>query len=158
MGKFLSRVGIGAALGLLAVWLWGRLNQKDEDFDDDEVIEIPIGNNKQASSATASQGKADSDGDTIRAKAAADATAPKAEARDNAATKVDGSAAGEPDNLEWVDGIGPTFNQILNEAGIKSNKDLANASVEQLRATGINRSDDEFASWIEQAKQRISGK
>jgi predicted flap endonuclease-1-like 5' DNA nuclease len=159
MGKFLSRFAIGAALGLLAVWLWGRLNQEDDGFDDDDdVIEIPLGNNKQTSHAASPQDKTDGGSGAIRAKVAAGATAPKAAARDNAAAKADGSAAGKPDNLEWVDGIGPAFNRILNEAGIKSDKDLAKASIEQLRATGINRNNDEFASWIEQARQRVGGK
>lgn len=153
MGKFLSRFALGAALGLLAIWLWGQLNQEDDDDfeDDDEVIEIPIGNNKQASGASGHVTPADKadDGITTRAKVAANApTAVKAGASSDEAT----------DNLEWVEGIGPAFNGILSAEGIKTDRDLANASIEQLRATGIKRDDEEFASWIKQAKQRIGGK
>jgi predicted flap endonuclease-1-like 5' DNA nuclease len=59
-------------------------------------------------------------------------------------------------NLEWVDGIGPTDNQILAQHGISSDADLANATVAQLKATGITReSDEEFASWIAQAQHKL---
>lgn len=64
--------------------------------------------------------------------------------------------AGEAD-LEWVDGIGPAYNRILGEHGIHSNEDLANATLEQLHATGINRDDEELASWIQQAKDKLAG-
>ncbi len=149
MGKFLSRFALGAAISLFAIWLWGQLNQdEDDDFDDDdEVIEIPIGNNKQSSATATTQGDNAASGGANHAKVAAPASAAKA----------DGSSDSTA-NLEWVDGIGEAFIRTLNEAGIKTDQDLANASVEQLRATGIQRSDDEFASWIKQAKQRTSGK
>ncbi len=153
MGKFLSRFALGAALGLFAIWLWGQLNQDDDDFDDDdEVIEIPIGDTKPASdatgSATTSARKPASDGPTTHARVATPATA----------AKSDGNADGAAGNLERVEGIGPAFNGILNEAGIKTDGELAQASVEQLRATGILRSEEEFASWIAQAKQRVGRK
>ncbi len=149
MGKFLSRFALGAALGLVAIWLWGQLNQEDDDDfeDDDEVIEIPIGN-KQASTAT---GHAANNTDGEAATHAKVAASPPP-------AKVDGSADGAAENLEWVDGIGTVFNGILMAKGIKTNRDLANANVEQLRATGINRNDEEFTSWINQAKQRVGGK
>ena len=151
MGKFLSRFALGAVLGLFAIWLWGQLNQDDDDDfeDDDEVIEIPIGNNKQASAAASAQDDKADGGVATHAKVAAPAP-------NNA--KAEGSTDSMAANLEWVDGIGQAFNRILSAAGIKTDQDLANASLEQLRATGIQRNDEEFASWIKQAKQRVSGK
>jgi predicted flap endonuclease-1-like 5' DNA nuclease len=153
MGKFLSRFVMGTMLGLAAVWIWNHLNQSDDSFeDDDEVVEIQIGGNKAAtdsviatSAVAVKPEQAATDG-----KAATPATSSHA--------KVEGSSSTIQENLEWVNGIGPVFNRMLSEAGIRTNADLASASVEQLRAAGANRDDEELADWIEQAKQRISGK
>lgn len=67
------------------------------------------------------------------------------------------AATGEAD-LEWVDGIGPAFNRVLGEHGIHSTEDLAATTVEQLHATGITRDEEEFTSWIQQAKDKLAGK
>ncbi len=67
------------------------------------------------------------------------------------------AATGEAD-LEWVVGIGPAFNQVLGQHGIHSTEDLAATTVEQLHATGITRDEEEFTSWIQQAKDKLAGK
>ncbi len=92
--------------------------------------------------------------------------AAKAEvATETAAAAVEAEASGATDTapiegeLEWVNGIGPVYNRILAEHGISTNAELANATIEQLKATGISHeSDEEFASWIEQAKDKLAEK
>lgn len=166
MGKFLSRFAVGAALGLVAMWVLNRLNQGDDSLDDDDdVVEIQIGGNQPANDSVIAtsaaavkpeRAKVDSATQPLASSDGADKTT----ARDKAETIPPAAAGGGEGaaNLEWVNGIGPEFNRALSDAGIRTDKDLAKASVEQLRATGIPRSDETFADWIAQAKQRTSGR
>lgn len=152
MGKFLSRFVLGTAVGLALFWLWGQLNRQDDgDFEDDEVIEIQIGGDKRDSTATKQQKTEVAQAERNADRAAGSAAVATHNVAD---TGSDDGAA----NLEWVNGIGPMFNSVLAEHGIRTNKDLAKATVAQLRATDINRSDEEFASWIQQAKDKLAGK
>ncbi len=51
--KIIARFLIGAAVGLLVGWLWGRLNEEefyDDEFDD-EVVEIELDKPEQAAAA-----------------------------------------------------------------------------------------------------------
>ncbi len=156
MGKFITRLIIGAGFGLLLMWVWRYFNQEEDDFDelnDDEVVEIPLVR-KQADSGDGAVSPV-----THREAVHADAAARAVNTAQTAATApMTNGPAGEEHNFEWVDGIGPVFSRILKEAGYNSDADLANTSLERLQATGINRNDDEFADWIKQAKARVAGK
>lgn len=66
-------------------------------------------------------------------------------------------ANGEAD-LVWIHGIGPVYNQRLAEAGVRSNEDMAKASIEQLRSIGFDHeSDEELQNWIQQATDKLAG-
>lgn len=60
--------------------------------------------------------------------------------------------AGTSDPLDTIDGIGPTYKRRLNEAGIYTFAQLANASPDVIREiTGATRWDP--ADWIAEARQ-----
>lgn len=60
----------------------------------------------------------------------------------------------QPDPLDTIDGIGPTYKQRLNESGIYTFAQLADASPKLLREiTGVTRWDP--ADWISEAQQMV---
>lgn len=64
-----------------------------------------------------------------------------------------------PDDLTRIEGIGPKVAKVLNEAGIRTFADLANAKAtdvqEKLRAAGLQMMNPE--GWIEQAALAAKG-
>ena len=64
-----------------------------------------------------------------------------------------------PDDLTRIEGIGPKVAKVLNEAGIRTFTDLANAKAqdvqEHLRAPGLQMMNPE--GWIEQAALAAKG-
>lgn len=79
--------------------------------------------------------------------------------------KTEPKAAAKPkkaDDLTTVEGIGPKIGELLNEAGVKSFKDLAKTSVEKLNEI-LSEAGGSFAShnpetWPEQAQLAADGK
>ncbi len=65
------------------------------------------------------------------------------------------------DDLKVIEGIGPKLEQVLKDAGIKTYRDLASKSAEELRAildaAGIARISNP-QTWAEQAKLAAEGK
>lgn len=87
-------------------------------------------------------------------------SAPKAEAAKVEAPKATKAAKG--DDLTIVEGIGPKIAELFVSKGIVSYNDLANASVEQLKAIleeagGVIKSKNP-ATWPAQAKMAAEGK
>ena len=82
---------------------------------------------------------------------------------EQAAAPVEAHAAPTPeksaDDLKMLEGIGPKVAKILNDAGINSFTDLANADAAEvdkvLDANGLQMMDS--AGWIEQAKLAAAG-
>jgi len=76
------------------------------------------------------------------------------------ATEAVITAAVEPDDLTIIEGIGPKINQLLHDAGIQTFAQLAETSVESLKAildpAGLRFIDP--GSWAEQAKLVSEGK
>jgi len=69
------------------------------------------------------------------------------------------TAAGSPDPLTEINGIGPAFERALNEIGIFTYAQLAQQSAEALAASmdarGVTAERIERDEWIEQAQARV---
>jgi len=65
----------------------------------------------------------------------------------------------EPDDLKRVEGIGPKFSQVLNQAGITTFAQLAETGVERLKQViqeaGLRLADP--STWPEQARLAAAG-
>ena len=65
-----------------------------------------------------------------------------------------------PDDLKTIQGIGPTYEKKLKQAGIKTFRDLANADEETISAAigpaAVERARRE--KWVAQARQAAKGK
>ena len=59
------------------------------------------------------------------------------------------------DDLTQIDGIGPSTANKLREAGISMFKDLASASIPDLKAIVPRLSEKVLGQWIEDAKRRV---
>lgn len=147
--RWLTRLLIfGGGIGL-AIYLWSRMAQEEEneEFDD----EIPIEFDLPLESATLAQRtEAVSTGQDTSVGPGADLTAPLATDAPSAPSATADGAAG--DDLTIIRGIGPVFQKRLNELGILTFDQLAAAHAEDLDAQGINGVGVDLASWIEQAR------
>jgi polyhydroxyalkanoate synthase len=61
------------------------------------------------------------------------------------------------DDLQEIDGIGPTYAQRLQDGGINSFADLAHQTIEQVMVMSGVRSEAAAESWIHEAQERLSG-
>jgi predicted flap endonuclease-1-like 5' DNA nuclease len=70
-------------------------------------------------------------------------------------SNLSGTTVGAADNLEQINGIGPTYARRLREAGIRSFADLANQEPARLReVTGLRDwQAADPADWITEARQ-----
>ena len=92
------------------------------------------------------------------------APAPKKEKKEapKAAPKSAAKPAAKGDNLTKIEGIGPKIAEILNGMGILSFEDLANASVDSLKA-GLEEAGSRYKShnpttWPQQSRLAADGK
>ncbi|MCS6844834.1 MAG: helix-hairpin-helix domain-containing protein [Caldilineales bacterium] len=69
-------------------------------------------------------------------------------------------AAGQVDDLEAIEGLGPIYERRLYEAGLTRYEDIANATVEQLAeiCKAPRTRTPDYAAWIEQAKALVAQK
>ncbi|MGW8318155.1 MAG: hypothetical protein ACWGPS_02835 [Candidatus Promineifilaceae bacterium] len=69
--------------------------------------------------------------------------------------EIDGQMAAEPDDLTLINGIGPTFAQRLNEAGVTTFAQLAALRPEQVRTmTQAAEWQGDPEAWVEEARSR----
>jgi predicted flap endonuclease-1-like 5' DNA nuclease len=145
----LAAVGLAAAL---IGFLWSRANSdfEDEDFDEEIPLEFDVPLESGAAGAPAAVNDADT------------GEGPGANL-DGAASAESGNAApaahaesGE-DDLTLIRGIGPAFQKRLNDAGITTFAQLADADPQRLEADGIEGVGVDLASWIEQARTLAAG-
>ncbi len=85
----------------------------------------------------------------------------QAEAKAEAPAKVEQAAAAEEDDLKKIEGIGPKVESVLKAAGIRTFRDLASHSAEELQKilddVGMARIVNP-ETWAEQAKLAAEGK
>ena len=158
MMRWITRL---AAIGLAAAligFLWSRANSdfEDEDFDEEIPIEfdVPLESASAGAAAPAAINDADTgDGPGANLDGAA-SDASSAPAGDAAP-----AAGAEPahDDLTLIRGIGPAFQKRLNDAGIMTFEQLANADPQSLEAGGIEGVGVDLPSWIEQARALATG-
>ena len=158
MMRWITRL---AAIGLAAAligFLWSRANSDFEDEDFDEEIPIEFDVPLESASAGAGAPAAINDADTGDGPGAnfdgAASGASSAPSTDAAPATV---AEPEQDDLTLIRGIGPAFQKRLNDAGIMTFNQLANADPQSLEAGGIEGVGVDLPSWIEQARTLAAG-
>ena len=163
MMRWLIRLAIGGLiLGLLA-YVWSQLNSDldDDDLDDDIPLEfeVPLDSLPAATDGVSAVAVA-VDGDTgegpgaNRAAQESDET-DVVDGGDNRA-RVKRTAEASDDDLTVIRGIGPVFQKRLNDAGIKTFRQLAESNPTHLEAQGIEGVGVDLTSWIEQAQDLVT--
>lgn len=72
------------------------------------------------------------------------------------APSANGTEAHAPDNLTEINGIGPTFAQRLNAAGIYTFADLAEKDPDYVRLVAqVETWQGDTAAWVAEAKTRL---
>ncbi len=141
MKRWIVRLGLAGAFAALAFYLWSRMNEDydDEDLEDEIPIEfeVPLSDPAPLGMEQAPE-MSEMDHDTGVGPGASLAEAPA-------------SAPTNSDDLTVIRGIGPVFQTRLNELGIHSYRQLAEADPERLEADGIHGAD--IADWVSQARQ-----
>jgi predicted flap endonuclease-1-like 5' DNA nuclease/nitrogen fixation-related uncharacterized protein len=148
----LAAVGLAAAL---IGFLWSRANSdfEDEDFDEEIPLEFDVPLETGAAGAPAAVNDADTgEGPGANLDGAASGAA-SAAAGD--AASADGES--DQDDLTLIRGIGPAFQKRLNDVGITTFSQLANADPQRLEADGIEGVGVDLSSWIEQARTLAAG-
>ena len=156
MMRWITRL---AAIGLAAAligFLWSRANSdfEDEDFDEEIPIEFDVPLESGSTGAPAAINDADT-GDGPGANL--DGAASGASSAPPTAASPAAVAEPEQDDLTLIRGIGPAFQKRLNDVGIMTFKQLANADPQSLEAGGIEGVGVDLPSWIEQARTLAAG-
>lgn len=144
--KFLVGLLIGGLLGII-FWYW----QKSTSAEDGALSVLD--------SLAASEARTRDLEARLHMAAAATAVSPEptgTDAVDSADAAADDSET-TADNLQEIEGIGPTFARRLEEAGITSFVDLAAQTPSGLVEITAVRSEQTAHSWIEAAQERSSG-
>ena len=142
--KFLVGLLIGGLLGLL-FWYW----QKSTSAEDGALSVL---DRLAASEARVRELEA-----RLRRSAAGPVAPP-----DSIKTDVQSAAAVQKeqktaDDLQQIDGIGPTYARRLQEGGILTFADLAAAAPDRVKEISGVRSEGMAESWINEARERLSG-
>ena len=158
MMRWITRL---AAIGLAAAligFLWSRANSDFEDEDFDEEIPIEFDVPLESASAGAGAPAAINDADTGDGPGAnLDGAASGASSTPSTAAAPAAVAEPEQDDLTLIRGVGPAFQKRLNDAGIMTFKQLADADPQSLEAGGIEGVGVDLPSWIEQARTLAGG-
>jgi len=93
----------------------------------------------------------------LRKQAAQRETPEESESRVNSTAAPVQEQAAAVDDLQQIEGIGPTYKRRLEEAGISSFAGLAAMSPEEVMEITAVRSPDVAGGWIEAAKERLAG-
>jgi len=142
--KFLVGLLIGGLLGLI-FWYW----QKSTSAEDGALSVLDR--------LAASDARIRDLESQLRMASAAQAASPKlTEQIDLCAGATDGSEL-TADNLQEIEGIGPTYARRLQDAGIYSFADLARQTPLRLMEITAVRSEPTAKSWIDAAQKRVSG-
>ncbi len=143
--KFLVGLLIGGLLGII-IWYW----QKSTSAEDGALSVLD--------SLAASDARVRDLEARLRMAAAETIVSPESTEIDfvEPASAAEASET-RADNLQEIDGIGPTFAGRLEEAGITSFADLAGETPSGLMEITAVRSEQMAYSWIEAAQKRSSG-
>jgi predicted flap endonuclease-1-like 5' DNA nuclease len=142
--KFLVGILIGGLLGII-FWYW----QKSTSAEDGALSVL---DRLAASEAHVRELEA-----RLR-KVAADPTAPsKTTNTIDFSAGMAAKAQETADDLQEIDGIGPTYAGRLQEGGVNTFAALANQTSEQIMEISGVRSQEMADSWIREARERLSG-
>jgi len=153
MMRWIIRLAVAGLVAAVLAYLWSRFN---EDFDDEELDdEIPIDFDVPLDTTAIAGDRVESvrvesvpaDSDTGEGPGASLTLSNLTSSSDGATTTNT-----QYDDLTVIRGIGPVFQKRLNDAGIRTLRQLADADALALEAAGIEGVGVDLTSWIQQAR------